>query len=747
MTGLLTPGVYRQPLEPIRSAGRLARGDVPALLGYATRGPVGQPVRVYSVRQFEEVFGSARATGFLWHAVKGFFETGGRTAYVIRVATGTARAASVDQVPHPFTWRAEASFPWRMIDPRRLSGAALAEAQSWVQVFERQLLDRGPRSPDPGSWGNGLSVQIARTSRVRTQTVPGLIGDGTAVRLASMAGLEVASVLELVQEKPSGGTVTTTRVPADVDPVRQLVHWRPGEAPTGFRLDRAIRVASVEFDVTVHRDGRPEQTFRALAPHPRHRFSIVAAMGGDCRSLELRPVFRRKVGKAWVDESPEQLAALLNDVDWAHPGKWPREGTVGLGGGTDGLEDMKADTWLQLLPAVADLDDAAMVAAPDVVLPDVTPAPAPGTAPPVVDCADLAPRPLGHLSGVVTSVGPDGLEHPVPGVEVDVAGPGGFAVTDTEGEFTLDEVQEGLLTLRLRKPGYEPLELLVQSSPFASTSPISLTMARIVAPRPLLPDEVLTVQQALADPTRVGRYKIAFLDPPAARSLLDEIATWRSRLEDRARIGFFAPWLTLPAEDADGGRLACPPSGHVCGSFAAAELAVGIHRTGANLPLRYVDGTTLPIGDAEQAGLNPVAINAIRSFPGRGVRVFGSRTLSSDPAWRFLPARRVVDAIEKTLERALQWMVFEPNNLITRQSVTVAAGTLLGALHRDGLLAGTSPEEAYAVRCDEENNPDATRQAGQLVVDIAVAPTDPYEFVLFRLGRTYDALDVTENPA
>jgi phage tail sheath protein FI len=79
--------------------------------------------------------------------------------------------------------------------------------------------------------------------------------------------------------------------------------------------------------------------------------------------------------------------------------------------------------------------------------------------------------------------------------------------------------------------------------------------------------------------------------------------------------------------------------------------------------------------------------------------------------------------------------------------VTVAAGTLLGALHRDGLLAGTAPEEAYAVRCDEENNPDATRQAGQLVVDIAVAPTDPYEFVLFRLGRTYDALDVTENPA
>jgi phage tail sheath protein FI len=209
-------------------------------------------------------------------------------------------------------------------------------------------------------------------------------------------------------------------------------------------------------------------------------------------------------------------------------------------------------------------------------------------------------------------------------------------------------------------------------------------------------------------------------------------------------MGIFAPWLTLPALDASGDRLTCPPSGHVCGAFAAAELTVGIHRTGANLHLRYVDGTTLTIGDEEQAGLNPVGINAIRAFPGRGIRAFGSRTLSSDPAWRFLTARRVVDAVERSLARALQWMVFEPNNLITRQSVTATASTLLGMLHREGILAGTTPEEAYAVRCDEENNPESTRDAGGLVVDVAVAPSSPYEFVVFRLGRTYDALDVTE---
>jgi hypothetical protein len=747
MTGLLTPGVYRQPLEPVRSAGRLARGDIPALLGYATRGPVGLPIRVYSVRQYEEVFGPTRTTGFLWHAVKGFFETGGRTAYVLRVATASARAASVDLTDGltagAVTWRAEASFPWPMIDPRRLSGTELAEAQGWVQVFERQLLDRGRRSPDPGSWGNGLSVSVVRASRVRTQTVPEVVGDGTAVRLVSLAGLEEASVLELTQEV-RGVTRRATLVPGTVDRDRQLVRWRVAEAPTVFELDRPIRVASVEFDITVHLDGRPEQSFSALAPHPGHSFSIVEAMANDCRSLLLRPVIRRQVGDTWVDEDPERLGA----VDcWSDSRSWPQEGTYLLGGGTDGLEDMSARTWLQALPGVGVLDDAAMIAAPDLVLPHVAAPPVPAAPPPPVDCSDLTPTPLGHLSGVVTTVGANGEDVPLPGVQVDVAGPGGFAVTGKEGGFVLSGIEEGLLTLRLRKPGYEPLELLTQSSPFASAAPIRLAMARIVTPRSLHPDEVLTVQQAMTDPSRVGPYKIAFLDPPTALSRLDQIATWRSRLGDNARMGFFAPWLTLPVQDTTGGRLVCPPSGHVCGAFAAAELAVGIHRTGANLPLRYVDGTTLAIGDEGQAGLNPVAINAIRAFSGRGIRVFGSRTLASDPAWRFLTARRVVDAIEKTLERALQWMVFEPNNLITRQSVAATASTLLGMLHRDGVLAGTAPEEAYAVRCDEENNPEESRDTGRLVVDIAVAPTNPYEFVLFRLGRTYDALDVTEHPS
>ena len=190
--------------------------------------------------------------------------------------------------------------------------------------------------------------------------------------------------------------------------------------------------------------------------------------------------------------------------------------------------------------------------------------------------------------------------------------------------------------------------------------------------------DVLEVVQALANPAEVGPYKIVVADPPTAEAKLDDLRSWRSRLGDTARIGLFGPWLrvagTTGAEEA---LVSVPPCGHVCGAFAAAEREGGIHRSGANRPLRFVEGLTLDIDDAEQGVLNPAGINAIRAFPGRGIRANGSRTLSSEPEWRFLTTRRIVDAIEKTLESSLAWVAFEPNNLLTRHTVTVAVATFL----------------------------------------------------------------------
>jgi len=130
-----------------------------------------------------------------------------------------------------------------------------------------------------------------------------------------------------------------------------------------------------------------------------------------------------------------------------------------------------------------------------------------------------------------------------------------------------------------------------------------------------------------------------------------------------------------------------------------------------------------------------VGINCIRAFPGRGIRVWGARTLSSDPAWRYLNVRRLFNFVEKAIEGGTQWVVFEPNDYALWQRVKRDISAFLKQVWMSGALFGATPEEAFFVKCDEENNPVETRDAGQLIVDIGIAPVKPAEFVIFRISQ------------
>ena len=189
---------------------------------------------------------------------------------------------------------------------------------------------------------------------------------------------------------------------------------------------------------------------------------------------------------------------------------------------------------------------------------------------------------------------------------------------------------------------------------------------------------------------------------------------------------------------------AIPPSGHVAGVIAQTDLAIGVHRAPANIALRWIHGTTLDITAEWQGILNPAHVNCLRHFPGRGYRVYGARTLSSDTTWRFLNVRRLLLMLETAVSYAIQWAVFEPNNFYLRQTVTLTITSFLNALWQRGALVGNTEEEAFFVRCDEENNPSFIIDSGQLIVDIGVAPAQPAEFVIFRIGRTQDELEITE---
>ncbi|MFQ5857428.1 MAG: phage tail sheath C-terminal domain-containing protein, partial [Anaerolineae bacterium] len=125
-------------------------------------------------------------------------------------------------------------------------------------------------------------------------------------------------------------------------------------------------------------------------------------------------------------------------------------------------------------------------------------------------------------------------------------------------------------------------------------------------------------------------------------------------------------------------------------------------------------------------------------------RLYGARTVSSDPAWRYVNVRRLLMMIEEAVEDAIQWAVFEPNDFYLRQTLTLAISSFLQALWERGALVGETADQAFFVKCDEENNPPYVSDLGQLIAEVGVAPVIPAEFVVFRIGRTEDELEIIE---
>ena len=160
-----------------------------------------------------------------------------------------------------------------------------------------------------------------------------------------------------------------------------------------------------------------------------------------------------------------------------------------------------------------------------------------------------------------------------------------------------------------------------------------------------------------------------------------------------------------------------------------------MHKAPANEVVRGAITLELNITRAEHDLLNPAGINVIRSFPGRGIRVWGARTLSSDPAWRYINVRRLFNYVEESVLEGTQWVVFEPNDMELWQRVRRTITAFLLGVWRNGALFGATPEEAFYVKCDAETNPPESIDAGYLVCEIGIAPVKPAEFVVFRIAQ------------
>lgn len=203
---------------------------------------------------------------------------------------------------------------------------------------------------------------------------------------------------------------------------------------------------------------------------------------------------------------------------------------------------------------------------------------------------------------------------------------------------------------------------------------------------------------------------------------------------DSKYAAFYYPWIKILDPRTNRDKL-IPPGGHVAGIYARSDIERGVFKAPANEIVRGARSLQFPIGKGEQDILNPIGVNVIRSFTGRGIRVWGARTTSSDPLWKYINVRRLFLFLEESIDEGTQWVVFEPNNeqLWARVRQTIVA--FLTTVWRTGALMGTTPDEAFFVKVDRSTMTQDDIDNGRLIVLIGVAPTKPAEFVIFRIAQ------------
>ncbi|MFI6250939.1 phage tail sheath family protein [Streptomyces sp. NPDC051016] len=234
--------------------------------------------------------------------------------------------------------------------------------------------------------------------------------------------------------------------------------------------------------------------------------------------------------------------------------------------------------------------------------------------------------------------------------------------------------------------------------------------------------------------------------------LVDAPATWVSVDSARAGIaafdavrgnhaGLYFPHLQLT--DPLTGRLrAFPPSGAIAGVIARTDSERGVWKApaGTDAQLVGVHALTVDLTDRETGLLNPLGVNCLRTFPVTGPLVWGARTLEGSDAldsdWKYVPVRRLALHVEESLQRGLQWVVFEPNDESLWQQIRLAASSYLHTLFRQGAFQGSTPREAYFVKCDSETTTAEDVAAGVVNVLVGIAPVRPAEFVVVRIQQT-----------
>lgn len=251
-----------------------------------------------------------------------------------------------------------------------------------------------------------------------------------------------------------------------------------------------------------------------------------------------------------------------------------------------------------------------------------------------------------------------------------------------------------------------------------------------------------TVQQAMIIHCENMGDRFCIFDSSKGESF-DNIKIRKDNLNSEKGIGaLYYPWVKTAVEkkNTEGKvvleNMLIPPSGAMAGIYARSDTERGVHKAPANEVVRGVTEVERTITKAEQDVLNPLNINCIRAFQGRGIRIWGARTIAPKGSeWKYINVRRLFLFLEESIDESTQWVVFEPNNEALWARVVQTVSNFLLGVWKSGALMGTSPEEAFFVKCDRSTMTQDDIDNGRLIVLIGIAPTKPAEFVIFKIGQ------------
>ncbi|MEO0425115.1 MAG: phage tail sheath C-terminal domain-containing protein [Pseudomonadota bacterium] len=548
----------------------------------------------------------------------------------------------------------------------------------------------------PGVWGDALRVQLIPQVLAQGAVSPGHGRDDRA-QVSAIAGFERAALVRLRQDDGAGGVREALRVISHIDAATSQLYWvhpdptqaLPYDRPLeGFDADLPWTIQRLAWRLDVYEAGRLIQQTNALEQipqAPRYAPDVLR-----------KPTYPTRLADAQPLPAPAPAVVIEADAPTAIPNLLDAPaGLQRLQGGADGLA------------ALTPTDYIGATSATDLGAP---------TQP----SGQRGLSTLNHIDEVAVIAAPDVVIQPQPAPE-----------------YT-----------PVVRPDPDPCRPCPPPPP--ALAPPNQPALPFEQPPEFTAAQIAQVQAAMVEHCEQRGDRFALLDPPASAARDDAngtaaIRAWRSRF-DTSYAALYYPWVRViePAGDADSLR-AIPPSGHVAGCIARHDLARGVHRAPANSPLPWLQGLTATVDDRLHELLNAAAINVLRQGSARGLRILGARTLSSDPLWRFINVRRLLLFLRKAIDMSTQWAVFEPNHFATRQKLIQSLSSLLTGLWQGGALAGASPQEAYFIKCDEENNPPDARANGRLHALVGVAPSQPMEFIVLRVGRQDNALYVNES--